>query len=130
MGTIKTATAKTPLLSDEEKIQATALDYMEGWYTADPARVERSLHADLAKRAYLPSPNSEPKLSHMSALTLVQNTRNASVKTGPAEIRILDRCDGIASVRAIGADWIDYMHMVKVGPDWKIINILWQMKPT
>lgn len=116
-------------LTDEEKIRAAALDYMEGWYTADAARVERALHPDLAKRAYLAGPDGDLKLSHMSALALVQNTRNASNKSGIAEIQILDRFDGIASARAIGTGWIDYMHLVRVGVEWKIINILWQLTP-
>lgn len=115
-------------LTDEAKIRATALDYMEGWYTADAARVERALHPDLAKRAYVPGPDGKLRISHMSALALLQGTRKVKDKeNGLAEIQILDRFDGIASVRANGTGWVDYMHIVRVGSDWKIINILWQL---
>ena len=31
-------------------IRATALDYIEGWYAGDAARMERALHPELAKR--------------------------------------------------------------------------------
>ena len=35
---------------DEAAIKATALDYLEGWYSRDAERMERALHPDLAKR--------------------------------------------------------------------------------
>jgi hypothetical protein len=27
------------------------------------------------------------------------------------------------------ADWVDYMHVVRVGSEWKIINVLWELTP-
>ncbi len=35
---------------DTVKITSTAMDYVEGWYTSDAARMDRALHFDLAKR--------------------------------------------------------------------------------
>jgi alkyl sulfatase BDS1-like metallo-beta-lactamase superfamily hydrolase len=32
-------------------IRETVLDYFEGWFDGDPARMERALHPDLAKRS-------------------------------------------------------------------------------
>jgi len=32
------------------RIERAVLDYYEGWFEADPARTERALHPDLAKR--------------------------------------------------------------------------------
>ena len=46
-----------------------------------------------------------------------------------AEVIILDRYEGAASVRTTFDQWIDYMHIVKVGDDWKIINVLWELTP-
>lgn len=41
----------TTLITDDTMaIQQTALDYAEGWYTADAERMQRALHAGLAKR--------------------------------------------------------------------------------
>jgi hypothetical protein len=112
--------------TDDEKIRAAALDYMEGWYTADAARMERALHPDLVKRAYVPGADGNSQLLHLSALALVQFTRGSNDKSRRAEVSILDRFQGSASVRATMADWVDYMHIVKVGAEWKIINILWE----
>jgi len=39
--------------NDEAAIRKTALDYIEGWYAGDAARMESALHAELAKRMFL-----------------------------------------------------------------------------
>jgi len=36
--------------ADSTAIRQTALDYIQGWYTGDGARMERALHPELAKR--------------------------------------------------------------------------------
>jgi hypothetical protein len=42
---------------------------------------------------------------------------------------ILDRYEGAASVKTTFDRWIDHMHVVKVGDEWKIINVLWEITP-
>jgi hypothetical protein len=45
-----------------------ALDYIEGWYTGDAARMERALHPDLAKRIVeSDARNGGSVLGHMTA---------------------------------------------------------------
>jgi Putative lumazine-binding len=115
---------------DAEKIRAAALDYIGGVLEANPARMERCLHPDLAKRAYLPGIDGKPQLSQISALTLIQAAKTFKViPNRHAEVVILDRYEGSASVRTTFDNWIDYMHVVKVGEDWKIINVLWELTP-
>ncbi len=118
-----------------EGIRKTALDYVEGWYTGDAARMERALHPDLAKRHLGHDPRSgKGKVEHMSALTLIQFTRRQAEKPTPegdrtAKVTVLDVYGNTASVRADMHDWIDYMHMVKSGGQWKIVNVLWEPTP-
>ena len=115
---------------DESKIRAAALDYIGGVLEADPARMERCLHPDLAKRAYLPGVDGKPQLSQISALNLIRDARTWEVIPGRrAEVVVLDRYEGSASVRTTFDHWIDFMHIVKVGEDWKIINMLWELTP-
>jgi hypothetical protein len=115
---------------DETKIRAAALDYIRGVLEADPACMERCLHPELAKRAYIPGVNGKPQLSHMSALNLIRDAKTWKVVPDRrAEVVILDRYEGAASVRTTFDDWIDYMHIVKVGGEWKIINVLWELTP-
>jgi hypothetical protein len=120
---------------DESAIKGAALDYLMGWYTGDAERMERALHADLAKRTVRVDPKGKrDRVDHMSALTLVQYTRmgfgtKVPVEERMAEITILDRFGNTAVVKAVARDWVDYLQIGKVNGEWKIINVLWEMKP-
>ena len=109
-------------------IKKVALDYIEGWYTGDAARMERSLHPELAKRVVQKDAKTGAStLEQMSAMTLVQDTRQGWGKSTPAEKRqkdvtILDVFEGAATVKLVAADWIDYLHMAKWNGKWKIVN--------
>ena len=120
---------------DEAAIRQAALDYLEGWYTGDAARMERALHADLAKRVVRVDPEGRhDRVDQMSALTLVQFTRKGYGKSVPenerqADITILDVFGNAATVKAVARDWVDYLHVCKVDGEWKIVNVLWEPKP-
>lgn len=120
---------------DEAAIKAAALDYLEGWYTGDAERMERALHPDLAKRIVRVDPEGKwDRVDHMSALTLVQYTRKGYGKKVPveerqADVKVLDRYGNAAVVKAVARDWVDFLHLGKVNGQWKIINVLWEMKP-
>ena len=117
-------------VNDEEKIRAAALDYIAGVLEADPTRMERCLHPELAKRAYLSGIDGKPQLSHMSAMNLILDAHTWKViPDRHAGVVILDRYEGAASVRTTFDNWIDYMHIVKVADEWKIINVLWELTP-
>ena len=120
---------------DKAAIKATALDYLEGWYTGDAERMERALHPDLAKRIVRVDPDGNwDRVDNMSALTLVQYTKKGYGTKVPADqrqadITILDVYGNAAVVKAIARDWVDYLQVGKVNGEWKIINVLWEMKP-
>lgn len=120
---------------DEAAIKATALDYLLGWYTGDPERMERALHPDLAKRIVRADPEGRwDRVENMSAMTLVQYTRKGygtkvPVEERQADVTVLDRFGNAAVVKAVARDWVDYLQIGKVNGEWKIINVLWEMKP-
>jgi hypothetical protein len=119
-------------LDDEAKIRAVALDYIAGVLENDPGRMERALHPELAKRAYLPGLDGKPQFSQMSAPELVQRVGAPGRRLDSsrrAEVVILDRYEGAASVRTTFDEWIDFLHIVNVGDEWKIINVLWELTP-
>jgi hypothetical protein len=130
---VRPADAQTA--ADSAAIRSTALDYVEGWYTGDAARMERALHPELAKRIVNTNPqNGRSSLGNQSAMTLVQNTRGGGGRNTPAEqqqkdVVILDIFQNVASVRATMSGWIDYMHMAKSNGRWVIVNVLWELKP-
>jgi hypothetical protein len=121
--------------ADSAAIRATALDYIEGWYAGDAARMERALHPELAKRIVRTDPaTGRSRLDQQSAMTLVLGTRGGGGRTTPPaqqqrDVAILDVFGNAASVRATMRDWVDYMHIAKSGGRWVIVNVLWEMKP-
>ena len=121
--------------ADLEAIKQTALDYGQGWYEANAERMERALHPDLAKRALMLDPRSgKGKIDHIGAMGLVQATRKGYGAKTPTEQRrtevtILEVFGNAASVKLEMHDWIDYMHMSKIGGRWVIVNVLWELTP-
>ena len=69
------AVGQTFSTDDDAAIKATALNYIEGWYEGDAARMESALHPELAKRMILTDPKTgHSQFNHMGAMQLVQNT--------------------------------------------------------
>jgi hypothetical protein len=131
--------AATPLraqtAADSAAIRAAALDYIDGWYAADGARMERALHPELAKRNVFTDPQARrSRLIQMSALTLINQTRagggsDIAAAARKSEVTILDVFQGAASVRVRAATWVDYMHLAKFNGRWVIVNVLWENDP-
>ena len=121
--------------SEAAAIRQTALDYIEGWYEGDAARMERALHPELAKRIVMTdSATGNSRLDSMSAMTLVQRVRAGGGRKTPKEaqmkdVTILDRFQNAAVVKVVASSWIDYLQVAKFNGDWKIINVLWELKP-
>ena len=122
--------------SDSAGIRRAALDYIEGWYRGDAARMERALHPELAKRIVrTDSTSSESRLQQMSAMSLVQGTRTGGGSRTARErqlkdVSILDIYRGAASAKVVASDWIDYLHLAKWNGRWVIVNVLWELTPS
>ena len=120
-------------LADSTAIGATALDYIEGWYDGNTIRMERALHPHLAKRFLERLPDGSVRLTHTSALELVQQVQGGGGSTVPAsarrtDVQILDVFQDVASVRVDAHGWIDYMHLAKSNGQWRIVNVLWEIR--
>ena len=128
------APARAQSAADSAGIRQTALDYAEGWYAGDAARMERSLHPELSKRRVVSDAQGRSRLSQMSAMSLVQGTREGGGRDTPADrrradVRILDVFHGAASVRVDMDGWIDYLQLARWNGRWVIVNVLWETRP-
>ena len=133
LSAVPPAHAQTP--ADSAAIRAAALDYIEGWYAGDADRVARALHPQLAKRIVQTSPGGVSTLGDMGAETLIGYTRNGGGRRTPVarqrkDVRILDIFGGAASVRVDASDWVDYLQLGRWNGQWKIVNVLWEMRPS
>lgn len=115
--------------ADEVKIRRAALDYAESWYAGDAEQMKRALHVDLAKRIA-----RNGTLEAMDAEKLIAGVAAGHGKKTPPDkqlkdVKILDVFGNAASVRLEMSGWIDYLHLAKFGDEWKIVNVLWELKP-
>ncbi|QAU47727.1 nuclear transport factor 2 family protein [Bradyrhizobium guangzhouense] len=119
---------------DLEAIERTLLDYIEGFYDGDEARMERALHPELAKRiAYVDAASGRGTVAEMSALALTKLTRQKADRPTPTaerqqDIVVFDICNNAASARVTASTWIDYLHLSRLNGRWVIVNVLWEMK--
>ena len=125
--------ARAQTTADSTAIIATALDYIEGWYEGNAQRMERALHPELAKRIVRET-DSGSSLSNMTAAMLVEAVERGGGKGTPPErqqkdVTILDIYEGTASVKIVAGDWVDYLHVARWNDGWKIVNVLWALKP-
>jgi hypothetical protein len=77
--------------SDSAAIRQAALDYAEGWYAGDAARMEKALHPELAKRiVHTDEKSGRNRIEQMSALTLINGTKGGFGKNTPREKQFKD----------------------------------------
>ena len=128
--------ARNQTTSDKEAVRQAVLDYVEGIYTTDPARVERSVHPNLAKLGFYrpPADSAYRPGATMTLARLLEVAKNFNKdgklpKNAPKEVVIYEVMDQTATAKLV-ADWgIDYMHLGKFDGKWQIINVLWQSHP-
>jgi hypothetical protein len=125
--------ASAQTAADSAGLRATALDYIDGWYSGDAARMERALHPHLAKRLVYVDPQGQSRLVDLSALELVQSTRAGHGKTLAAERRedvtILDIFGNAAVVKIDATTWVDYLEEIRWNGRWVIVNVVWENRP-
>lgn len=126
----------TPDPVEAKAIEQVALDYVEGQLDGDVARVARSLHPDLAKRAVVggaPTTREVFPLRRMSADELIELTARGALKTPRLDwsrsVKVLDIA-GSAAVARVETPWfVDFFHLGRFGSRWLIVNALWWPKP-
>ncbi len=120
--------------SEREAIRNASLDYIEGYFTGAPERMERALHPELSKVAPYTLPQTgRLMLNKMGAGVLIEGARARlgllEEDERNIEVTILDMGLGLASVRVTSAMYYDFLQMAKIDGRWRIINVLWKRNP-
>jgi ketosteroid isomerase-like protein len=118
------AAMKAPATSsDEAAVVATALDYFEGWFDGDVARMARALHPNLVKR------RAGEELGMTTKERMLELTRAGEGKADAADrtldVEVEDIYRDVASVTVRSAVYHEYLHLVRTRDGWKIANALW-----
>jgi hypothetical protein len=112
-------------------IEKAVRDYIDGWYEGDAERMERALHPDLAKRRVNFLPDGTGVLQTLSADAMIAYTRLGGGKKDRQpdqhnDVVILDVSSHTASVKTVSHQFIDYLHLARIGGQWRIVNVLWE----
>jgi putative lumazine-binding protein len=130
------ASAQDKPSSDRDAVRQAVLDYVEGVYNAEPSRIERSVHPNLAKIGFYRAKNdadyragSPMTFQRLIEVAKTYNKDGKLAKDAPKEITIFEVLDKTATVKLV-AEWgIDYMHLAKLDGKWMIVNVMWQSHP-
>ena len=119
----------TDRATDEKLVKQAALDYIEGYYSGDAARMEKAIHPDINKVTPRDIPRSgRTILNYTTYSTLMEATREkVGVLADSArhiEVKILDLENDVANVKVVSANFTDYLQLLKLGDQWKILNVL------
>jgi len=119
--------------ADSAGVTQAALDYVEGWYEGNAERMARAVHPNLVKRIVAERAGAS-HIQEMTAEQLIGYTAGGGGRQTPAEkrrteVRILDIFGNAATVRVDADSWIDYLQIGQVDGEWKILNVLWELRP-
>ncbi len=124
--------------NDSLLIKETALNYIEGYFHKDAARMEKALHPELVKRSIQKTKDGTEFIINLGATYMIMrtennNNRHAANPDGPieSEVIIYDIVGNAATVKVSTNqyDFIDYLQVGKFKGEWKIINVLWANLP-
>lgn len=117
--------------SEEAGVVAAALDYFEGWFEGDAARMDRALHPGLAKRSLSQVDPDSTELRSLTKERMVELTAAGEGKGESPEgglridVEVVDLHGNIATVVVRSAVYREYLHLVRTDEGWKIVNALW-----
>ena len=118
---------------DKDAIVRAALDYAEGYYGGEPARMTRAVSPYLSKRGLLTRPGMKtPVLVQMNADTLIDASNGAKLAAAERRIttEVFEITGDAASARVFTAQFNDYLHLVRRDGGWQILNVLWHAPPS
>jgi len=115
---------------DIKAIHEAVEDYYGGWYSADPERMKRCLHPDLAKRAVKVDEAGKEYLRHLTKDVMVNATKDRGGSDAPTEkqtwtITLLDYYEEIATVKVASGEYMEYIHLARQDGQWLIVNVLY-----
>ena len=117
--------------TDVEGIVQAITDYMEPWYGAGHEKLVHAIHPTIIKRKFYPVPKTGVfVLRQVNSHQLIELAKDSDLhpQKDPDEqqldIIVFDIFQNIATAKAIGSSWSDYIHLAKLDGRWQIMHIL------
>jgi len=130
------ASAHAYAQNDRDLVYAAMEDYVDALYKAEPERIKRSVHPNLAKKGFW-RPKDKTEYQPESTMTFDQlydlaskwNAKKTLAADAPRKIEVFDVQDQTAAGK-LTAQWgTDYFQLAKYDGKWLIVNIVWQSTP-
>ena len=125
------ATHETIPSEDAAAIRDCLLDYFEGWFDGDAARMDRALHPRLAKHGLGQDAARSGTLNVTTKDEMVEATargvgRDRDVPDRAIRIDITGVSGDIASATVHSAVYIEYTLLARTSDGWRITGTLWR----
>jgi hypothetical protein len=124
------------LYSQDERSAVTkaCLDYIEGFYEGDTAKLARSLNSSLYKFGYFKNNSTgkyepEGNMSYKDAIDYAKTVlakKQFAREGSPKKVEVLDIMNSIASAKVTAWWGVDYLLLAKHGDAWKIDQVIWE----
>jgi Putative lumazine-binding len=119
------ANAQEKAANDVSAVRATVTNYIEAYYTGDAHRMEQTLHPHYLKHMI----HGDIRMREWNGAQMVESVRaNNAASLPPAErteeVSVLDVAGNIASAKLVTPGWMDYLTLLKVDGEWKILSVV------
>jgi hypothetical protein len=128
--------AQTPASNDSAAVRRAALDYIEGFYEGDTAKLVRSIRPEVFKYGfYQPRDSTKyvgeqmPWAEFLSYANRVKARNRPAPASAPRDVAIFEVQNQTASAKVTAWWGTDYLLLGKFGDKWMITHVLWQSPP-
>jgi putative lumazine-binding protein len=128
--------AQQPTATDKEGVRRAALDYLEGFYEGDSAKIVRGVRPNVRKVGYFtPRGATTYEAEEMSYAEMIAYANNfkkngrTTPATAPREVTVGEVNDQTATAKVVAWWGIDYLQLAKYNGKWMIVNVMWQSPP-
>ncbi len=122
--------------ADTAGVIRASLDYLEGFYEGDEAKIRRGVHPNAVKYGFFLSDGvAEYSGEPMSFQEMLEYARGVSEggtqppPTAPKEVRVFEVLDQTAAARVTAWWGSDFLHLARYDGEWRITHVLWQTPP-
>jgi putative lumazine-binding protein len=122
--------------AERDAVRRAALDYLEGFYEGDSAKLVRSVRPDVRKAGYYKGRDATTYTAEEMPFAEIIAYANNFKKNGrstpasaPREVVVGEVNDQTATAKVVAWWGIDYLQLAKYEGKWMIVNVIWQSPP-
>ena len=119
--------------NESKAIEKSILNYIENFFENNFEEMNKSLHPRLAKRGLNPDGTLSDDFPPQKLKELMQTKQIFPLKNQNNLVENIFVFGNMAKASlATGypnTRWVEYIHLVKIDNEWKIINVFWEFYP-